>query len=140
MDRSRSSGPLLALVLGGEAEDEVEEDAVEDGPAEEVEHHPPLAVLDGADAQLPEDVVAGEPDWLRGEQPVPVELVHQQALVRVLHRRDGVHPLPRQRDAVAAQEVAAEEEEERRERDHRRVPASPLTMARPLCQNSSQVL
>ena len=118
---------LLPLVLRGEAEDEVEEDAVEDGPPEEVEHHPPLAVLLHADAQLLEDVVArqDQPDGgLRGEDMVPVELVHQQALVRVLHRRDGVHPLPRHRDAVAVQEVAAEEEEERRERDHRGVPAS----------------
>lgn len=117
---------LLPLVLRGEAEDEVEEDAVEDGPAEEVEHHPPLAVLLHADAQLLEDVVAPQlqPGGLRGEDMVPVELVHQQALVRVLHRRDGVHPLPRHRDAVAVQEVAAEEEEERRERDHRGVPAS----------------
>jgi hypothetical protein len=33
------------------------------------------------DGQLLEDVVAGEDDGFPGEDPVPAELVHQQALV-----------------------------------------------------------
>lgn len=114
---------LLPLVLGGEAEDEVEEDAVEDGPAEQVEHHPPFAVLHHADGEAVEDGVAVE-RRVRGEDPLSAELVHEEALVGVLHRGNGVHPLPPQRDAVAVDEVAAEEEEERREGDHRRVSES----------------
>lgn len=52
---------------------------------------------------------------------VPQELVHQQPLVRVLHSRYRVHPLPARRNAVAGDEVTAEEEEERGEGDDRSV-------------------